>query len=406
MKFPRERTCPVVLSAGLVCLALPLQGHAAGALEIRGFMGAETRIFAEHAAYPGQHGLNGSFVAQPELGWQSPDGTHTIVFSPFARLDQGDSRRTHADVRELTYLYAEERWSFTAGIGREFWGVAESNHLVDVINQTDLVENIDMEDKLGQPLLKLARHEDWGSLEFFVLPGARQRTFPGKSGRLRTEPRVDTSSATWESAAENTHTDFALRYSHSWSALDIGLAHFHGTTREPEFQLASTESGSPILRPHYALIDQTSIDASYAWESWVFKLEALYRTGQAESFGAVVSGFEYTTAGVLGTAFDLGWLAEYHTDGRGRATLTPFNHDLFLGSRLAFNDFADTRILLGLIADLHGEGRFLNLEASRRLGERWAVELETRVFWSAAPPNPLGFVTQDDYVQIQLNRFF
>ena len=50
------------------------------------------------------------------------------------------------------------------GVRRVFWGVAESNHLVDVINQTDAIENPDQEDKLGQPMLNLAY------VEYFCLP--------------------------------------------------------------------------------------------------------------------------------------------------------------------------------------------------------------------------------------------
>ena len=399
-----------VCRTGLLLVAIggPLgRESSAGEFEVRGSIAAESRFFVEHAAYPGQHGTNGSVSAQPEFAWTTEDAAHTVVFTPFLRVDQGDSRRSHGDIRELSYLYARGEWEFRAGIGREFWGVAESNHLVDIINQTDLVENLDTEDKLGQPMLKAALSEAWGTVEAFILPGARARTFPGKSGRLRSEPRVDTSSATWESAAEETHVDFALRYSHTVGDLDFGLAHFHGTTREPEFHLQPNGASGPfILAPHYALIDQSSVDASYAWNSWMFKLEALYRTGQQESFGAMITGFEYTSVGIMDSEWDLGWLAEYHTDGRGRATLTPFNHDLFLGTRLALNDFADTRVLAGLIADLHGEGRFFNLEASRRFGEHWTLELETRVFWSASAPNPIGFITQDDYVQLQLNRFF
>ena len=42
------------------------------------------------------------------------------------------------------------------GLRKVYWGVTESQHLVDVINQTEGVENLDGEDKLGQPMLNLA----------------------------------------------------------------------------------------------------------------------------------------------------------------------------------------------------------------------------------------------------------
>ena len=53
------------------------------------------------------------------------------------------------------------------GIDKVFWGVIESRHLVDYINQTDGVEDVDGEDKLGQPMINLGLQRDWGDLIFF-----------------------------------------------------------------------------------------------------------------------------------------------------------------------------------------------------------------------------------------------
>ncbi|MGD9603723.1 MAG: hypothetical protein AB7V59_18085, partial [Gammaproteobacteria bacterium] len=80
--------------------------------------------------------------------------------------------------------------------------------------------------------------------------------------------------------------------------------------------------------------------------------------------------------------------------------------DLFGGARWAVNDMADTQLLTGIVTDLDGGGRFFNLEFSRRFGDRWRLEAEMRVFWSAAPPDPLFWVSRDDYVQVQLSRYF
>jgi hypothetical protein len=277
---------------------------------------------------------------------------------------------------------------------------------VDVINQTDLVENLDTEDKLGQPLFSVATVRDWGTLELFVLPGFRERTFPGKSGRLRTEPRVDTSAVRYESAAGRRHLDLALRYAASLGSLDLGLAHFHGTTREPRLLPARTASGEGVLVPLYEQINQTSLDAQFAWGSWLLKLEALRRTGQGDAFLAAVGGFEYTLVGVAGTACDLGLLTELHWDERGRDALTPFDRDIFTGARLALNDMAGTAVLAGVVADLAGSGGFVNIEASRRFGERWRLELEIRLFDGAEPDDLLRFVERDDYVGLELARYF
>ncbi len=389
----------------LLCLSASLE-TTAGEFKLMGSVAAESRLFWEDARFPGQHGANGSLVVQPEFYYETEDARDSLLFTPFVRIDQGDSRRSHGDIRELTWVRAAQTWEFRAGIRRVFWGVAESNHLVDVINQTDLVENLDSEDKLGQPMLNLALIRPWGTLDFFVLPGFRERTFPGQAGRLRSEPRVDTSSATYESAAEDKHVDYALRYAQVIGDLDFGIYHFWGTSREPELRAHRTERGRLILAPHYALIHQTGLDALYTVGNWSLKLEALRRSGQGETFLAMVGGFEYTLVGLWNTSWDLGALAEYHGDERGRAAPQPFNHDVFSGARLALNDAEDTQILGGIVTDLYGEGRFFNLEISRRVGERWKVELETRVFWSAPRSDPLFFVTRDDYLQLQLSRYF
>jgi hypothetical protein len=277
---------------------------------------------------------------------------------------------------------------------------------VDIINQTDLVENPDTEDKLGQPMLNLALVRDWGTVDLFVLPGFRERTFPGKSGRLRSQPRVDTSSARYDSAAGDKHVDVAIRYSHSVGNLDLGLYHFRGTSREPRLLPVLTPSREPVLAPFYDRINQTGLDALYTWQSWLFKLEALHRTGQGEGFAAAVAGFEYTLVGILGSALDLGLLTEVHYDERDERALTPYNRDVFAGARLSLNDADSTSILAGVMADLNGNGNFLNVEASRRFGERWRLEAELRLFHDTEPGDLLHFVDRDDYLGLELARHF
>ncbi len=113
-------------------------------------------------------------------------------FIPFYRYDANDAKRTRGDIRELYWQMDYRELSFKAGIDVVFWGVAESQHLVDIINQTDLVEDIDGEEKLGQPMVNLDYMTDLGTWQFYLLPYFRERTFPGEQGRLRTDPPVRT----------------------------------------------------------------------------------------------------------------------------------------------------------------------------------------------------------------------
>ena len=171
------------LLAGVTALGAgiaPLQGQA---LELSGYAGIETRGFNHDPSFEGQRRHSASFVLQPELYQSWDDERQSVLFVPFARLDSADDERTHIDVRELVYQRVGDDWELRVGLGKVFWGVTESQHLVDVINQTDLVENIDGEDKLGQPMINLALIRDWGTVDLFVLPGFRERTFPGRKGQ-------------------------------------------------------------------------------------------------------------------------------------------------------------------------------------------------------------------------------
>ena len=376
---------------------------AARAVEVGGYVGAEVRGFLNTPLDPGQERHNASLVAEPEFYWRLDDD-QSVLFVPFVRVDSADARRTHWDVRELIWERIGDPWELRVGLGHVFWGVTESQHLVDIINQTDAVENIDGEDKLGQPMVNLGIYSHWGNWEFFVLPGFRPRTFPGTAGRLRTIPVV-ADTELYESGARERHVDFALRWSQVLGDWDIGLSHFYGTSREPELIPALSPSGNQLLVPRYSLIHQTGLDLQATLGAMLWKFEAIYRTGQGDGFLAATGGFEYTFNGVMETAVDLGVLLEYHFDSRGRNG-GGFQDDIFAGMRLAFNDVQSSELLAGAITDRESGATTFSVEASRRLGDAWTVEVEARVFTNIDARDPMFSLRKDDYLQVALSRYF
>ena len=399
--------------AGLAAAALLALAPSSGAVELSGHLAFEARTFMDPPAHPGQ-GRNGlSITLQPELYHAFGDGRQSLLFTPFLRADTADGRRTHFDVRELLYQRVFDAAELRIGIGRVFWGVTESRHLVDVINQTDLVENVDREDKLGQPLVNLTLVRDWGALDLFVLPGFRERTFPGRRGRLRSEPVVDAGRAGYESGAGRRRIDYALRWSHVIGDFDVGVAHFHGTSRDPRLLPvpaaggpAPAATGEVVLAPRYDVVRRTSLDLQATRGAWLWKLEALHESSRGAAWIAWVAGFEYTRFGIGESAVDLGLLAEHLFDGRGGRAPQPFENDVFAGLRLAFNDEAGAEALAGIIRDAEGDATAVNVEASRRIGERWKVEIEARAWTGVDRGDPFFALRRDDYVQLTLSRFF
>lgn len=368
-----------------------------------GNIAAEARVFFQDPIDDKQQDSNLSVSAQPEYYRSWDKGDQSFLFIPFARIDQHDKERTHADIRELSWLKVSHDWELRLGIRKVFWGVTESQHLVDIINQTDLVENLDGEDKLGQPMVNLALIGEWGTVDLFVLPYFRERTFPGEEGRFRTFPPVDTDNPVYEDSDEEKHIDFAVRWSRFVGVWDIGLSYFTGTSRDPGF--IPNSDGSALL-PVYNQIDQAGLDPQATIESWLWKLEAITRSEKNDRYSALTGGFEYTYVGVFETATDVGIVVEYLFDDRGDNATTPFEDDILLAARLTLNDVQSSELLAGFILDMEGDATSFNLEASRRLGDAWKLSIEARTFSNIDNQDPLYSFNKDDHLQAELAWYF
>lgn len=386
----------------LTLLLLPLTQLSAQNLS--GNISLEGRFFPEDPLQDVQHKSTFSLAVQPEYYFEF-GGNTLFQISPFFRYDAHDDQRTHFDFRELYLETYFDRWELRAGLRKIFWGVTESAHLVDVINQTDLVENLDGEQKLGQPMLELNWIPDWGAVSFIWMPYFRNRTFPGEEGRLRFPFLIDKDDdPIYESGSEEWHSDFAVRISRTIGLVDIGLSHFYGTSREPRFQIGSNGRALPV----YDLMHQTGLDLQLTTGGWLWKLEAISRETLGKRLPAFAGGFEYTLGNVRGSGLDIGLISEYLYDDRRERFAPPtlFDDDIFAGVRLAFNDVQSTEILGGVIFDRNDGSSFINLEASRRFGDRYKLILEGRAFGNVDSSNPIVFFRNDSYLKLELARYF
>ena len=119
------------------------------------------------------------------------------------------------------------------------------------------------------------------------------------------------------------------------------------------------------------------------------------------------SHYEYTFYQVADSAADVGALLELQYDGRDEdEPLTLTDNDLFAGIRLALNDTQDTTMLTGMGYDLETSETYLNIEAERRLGEDTVLELRARFFTNADQGDTGYAIENDDYLQLQLSRYF
>ena len=338
--------------------------------EYIGEFSIEDRHFLNDSKF-GQSSNHSSFTFSPEifLDLQEEGIFH---FKAKLRNDQEDKERNLVDIQEFYFIDLGDAREIKYGISKEFWGVTETGHRVDIINQTDSSESFDGEDKLGQPMIKISMEKDWGLLDVYALLGFRERTYAGQDGRLRFPLVVDTNNPKYESTAKNKRTDFAIRWSHYFDNFEVALSHFSGTSREPRFIPSQKKLSG--LTPFYETIDQTGLEALYLVGSLALKLEAITRSGQEDRFSALTAGFEYTQIGILDSRLDLGWLFEINHDDR------IYSSPFILGTRLTFNDNFDTQLLFGVSYNNSSSEISSVIEASRRIGACCMISLESIYF--------------------------
>ena len=421
MLRPIVPRCAVI---GAVWFSVAGFGNFAGAdsgieFEYSGRLGIESRSFTEPALHPSQKGSGGSIVLEPNLYIENTQGSSwSFNLVPFFRIDSADSDRSHSDLREAYFLWFGEagdasEWELRLGVDRLFWGVAESNHLVDIVNQTDLVDHPYGEIKLGQLMAHLTFSGDWGMAEIFGMPHHRLRTYPGREGRLRSQFFVDNKLATYENRAEQQHVDWAARYSRSIGSADIGISVFDGTSREPNLKLSQNDDGEDILIPHYEQIRQFGLDALIVAGPWLLKLEAIRRTGARDlrgkenNYSAYILGGEYTLYSILDSAVDLTLFSEWNKDERGVNSTDDLNNDFFLAGRFMFNDVQNTAITVAAVKDTELDTSTLTIEFERRLSDQWELDVEWVEFLEVDKKDIVVYGSRNDsYVALALTYNF
>jgi len=306
------------------------------------------------------------------------NNTSRLVVEPFVRVDSLDKNRTHGDFREFKYNTWGDEWDFEFGIGKVFWGVAETRNVVNIINQLDGVEGPTSQDTLGQAMVHYTRTGDWGNLEFFLLPHFRERRFAGSKGRPRAPVTIDTQAASYESGAGDKHIDLAIRYSRAVDYWDIGINAFNGTARQPLLVPTLDVNNEPTsFSPFYYQIQHVSTDVQATLESWLLKGELAYQSSDfVKDHFKSVTGFEYTFYDIKESGIDLGVVSEYLYDGSGANDFAIFQNDILIGMRFSLNDVQSTDALIAYSYDLDDSSEFLTLEFSRRIGSSFKLNLE------------------------------
>ena len=326
-----------------------------------GFIQPETSIFFNGKGLHGQKNTNlsifgkGTFISY----LQNDDAKFSINI--LGRYDENDSELRYLDFQKLKYEYFFNELEFKIGNDIIFWGVNETFNIVDIINQSNLAEDLAGTKKLGQTMASLSYSHDYGKFDMYLMSNFQERLFSGGNGRPRLVMEIDKNTVTYESSAKDKKLDFAIRYSTVLDDLDIGLSHFYGNNRAPELK---ANSSTLKFDPFYSIVSQTGLDIQSTKGSWLYKLESISAKNGSERYFSAAGGIEYTFYGIQNTQSDLGIIIEYIFDDRNDS---PLNNDGVIGLRWNKNDIKSTTFLAGLLIDMHGNSTRLQSEFEQRI---------------------------------------
>jgi len=427
-------------AAVLVAITTSSTARAEWTVDSRGEMGLETRVFTPDDDSGTQ---DQNVAAAARLQVDAKEGPFRLRFRGFVRHDETDRGRSAAFPEEAWAQWRGDRFSLTVGWDMVTWTATEAFHPADVINSRYFDSNVEGFEKIGEPLAQLRMKLGQGAVSAYFMPFFTSPIFPSPRSRLSfTGPGVPFGKSLWlnrdgEISDGRWGAQWAANVQQTVGDADISVHVLQNQDRyNPVVGIDPTQGK---LRPLFAPLTQVGGTYQQVVEGVILKAELAYRmfadptTGPSANFvalderqlsesrdhGAVAVGLEYAVS--LENGWESTFIVEGQTifaEGKGwrgneriRHQLNLFQRDLMGGIRLAFQDVADSALLLFAIVDLESpEQVFGNLAYTRRIGEEWSLKTGIRFFNLPPkdPRNPVGFERwhQANQLSLTLMRHF
>lgn len=386
----------------VLSLAAMLPAVPATSLEIDGFVGVRGLLYEDDGGTSRPERAL-AFSGQVETDYVPSDAIR-LSLRAFGRFEPEEEDGTYWDLPIAKLTYFGEAWQADVGFDTVFWGRAESQRVVNIINQPDLIRSLRADVTLGQPMAALRWFGDVVTLEGYVLPFFRERKFGGDAFREGTPLPVDSDRSTFEDPDGSRHVDYAARISTVLGDFEGGLSLFTGTLRNPRFDV---DAERQVLVPRYVIGDQVGLDAQYTRGSTLFKLESKHVDPRGENaFTAAVGGIEQVFGALLGGNTELFGFIEYNYDSRGTDGPSIYQNDIFIGTRINFSNVLDTNMNAGIFVDLEHGSSLGRVALDTRLTDALRLTVDAYVFEADDPDDALFSARNADQVAVALRWFF
>lgn len=442
----------------VVPMLLALGTAAAADPSISARLDTGLRYYLEDGIHEGQ----GSAGVYPffRLGIEATTslGPGDLVFGGNVLIDEALDR-SFVNIEKTYYTQQFDGWDLVLGYNVEDWGVSAGRTIVNVLNSRDRTGRIGSGGLIGTPMVNANFVTGVGTFSAYALFGKVRENFGGVGTRQRAFLPVDPDFAVYE---KDGSVDLALRFSNAYSlgagSLDLSAHLFRGTSREAlalpgcvattavttdaictqinrdvinNFAAGGTQPLTPAemtgyvndllgplvasdyttnsagLMPYYQKTSQVGLTAVYASGDTQLRFEGFYRKTKHEKYAAAIIGGEHTFFDVAGLNGNLVAALEYHYDNRSeRQNGAVFDNDIFLGLNYLGNDAVGTEASFGLFHDLETKAQLFTFGFSRRIGDRFRINLDASHVRARGTTDPLSVIDNDSFFELTLSTFF
>jgi hypothetical protein len=414
------------VAAACALASLPAAAQGESSFDSRGELALETRAFLPDDDATTDDTALGLFS---RLEWTHQHEPWQERLRIIGRVDAVDEERSRVVLEEAWLQYWRGRLKLRLGADIVNWTATEAFHPADVINARNLDSDLENYEKIGEPLLLVAWSlSEQATLELYLMPGYMAPILPSRRSRLRlVPPDADVGGRVLVNRNGHFTEDIigpqaALRFRATWGSADFSLHVLEHMDRSQP--LVVLDPTSDQLHAVFLTVRQLGVTYSHVFGSLITKLEASYRNfvrvEDTARFGVlpdrdhstVALGLEYGfvhEGGSESTAFAEAE-AVFGLSEQERYEVNPFQRDVLIGYRYAWNDEDSRALLVSAIFDLeHGSEYLVNASYEQRLGETWGIELGARLINADSRGNsPFGLspLRNADLVRAVLTRYF
>lgn len=351
----------------------------------------------------------------------------------FSRVDRADPSRQRFIIEEMFMQVLKENWTWFGGYKILNWSTAEAFHPTDVINSRNFDSPLENAEKLGELMFGGQYLSETVNISAFFMPLTKSPQLPTQNNRLSFAPQsnlIDINDVEFVNKdGEIVESDelvqqWALRFQFPVEAWEFNFYWVHHFDRTDFSVLQNLRNLS--FYPTLTEVDHYAFSMQVVLNSWIFKMENAYRAFQEQTY---ISAFdntlnksnyavsslatEYSLSHQSGatTTFIIEFQEIYGIDQSQRFLINPFQRDLLVGARYAFNDVKAKTFFFGVIADLErGREILINSSYNQRLSDYWTIHFGAR-YIDAPSSSAIDFsglkpLNNDHQIDVKLSRYF